>query len=97
MLEEREMPLDIAILPVIESAFATFDYSLGQAAGLWLIIPGTARHLGIKQNWWFDGRRDVIESTRAAFDYLQYLNDLFDGDWLLSLACLLSTSPSPRD
>ncbi|MBH97392.1 MAG: lytic transglycosylase [Rhodospirillaceae bacterium] len=86
MLEEREMPLDIAILPVIESAFDPFAYSHGQAAGLWQIIPGTARHLGIKQNWWFDGRRDVIESTRAAFDYLQYLNDLFDGDWLLSLA-----------
>jgi len=85
-LEHREMPLDLGLLPVVESAFDPFAYSHGRAAGLWQIIPGTGQRLGLKQNWWYDGRRDVLESTRAALDYLQYLNDLFDGDWLLTVA-----------
>ena len=85
-LERRGMPLDLALLPVVESAFDPFAYSHGRAAGLWQIIPGTGRRLGLKQNWWFDARRDVPESTRAALDYLQYLNDLFEGDWLLAIA-----------
>lgn len=85
-LEERDMPVDLALLPVIESAFDPFAYSHGQAAGLWQIIPGTARHLGLTQNWWYDGRRDVIDSTQAALDYLERLHDLFDGDWLLAVA-----------
>ena len=85
-LEGREMPLDIALLPVVESAFDPFAYSHGRASGLWQIIPGTGKHLGLKQDWWFDARRDVLESTRAAFDYLQYLHVLFEGDWLLALA-----------
>ena len=85
-LERRGMPLDLALLPVVESAFDPFAYSHGRAAGLWQIIPGTGRRLGLKQNWWYDGRRDVLESTRAALDYLQFLNDLFDGDWLLAVA-----------
>jgi membrane-bound lytic murein transglycosylase D len=85
-LENRGMPLDIALLPVVESAFDPFAYSHGRASGLWQIIPGTGTYLGLKQNWWFDARRDVLESTRAAFDYLQYLHDLFEGDWLLALA-----------
>jgi len=53
---------------------------------LWQFIPDTGRRFGLKQNWWFDGRRDVIESTRAALDYLQALHDQFDGDWLLAIA-----------
>jgi membrane-bound lytic murein transglycosylase D len=53
---------------------------------LWQFIPGTGVRFGLKQNWWFDGRRDVIESTRAALDYLQALHDQFDGDWLLAIA-----------
>lgn len=85
-LERRGMPLDLALLPVVESAFDPFAYSHGRAAGLWQIIPGTGRRLGLKQNWWYDARRDVLESTRAALDYLQYLNDLFEGDWLLAVA-----------
>lgn len=85
-LERREMPLDLALLPVVESAFDPFAYSHGRAAGLWQIIPGTGKRLGLDQNWWFDGRRDVIESTRAALDYLEYLHDMFDGDWLLAVA-----------
>jgi membrane-bound lytic murein transglycosylase D len=85
-LERRGMPVDLALLPVVESAFDPFAYSHGRASGLWQIIPGTGRRLGLKQNWWFDGRRDVIESTRAALDYLQSLHVQFGGDWLLAVA-----------
>jgi membrane-bound lytic murein transglycosylase D len=85
-LEERGMPADLALLPIVESAFDPFAYSHGRAAGLWQIIPGTARRLGIKQDWWFDGRRDVLESTRGALDYLEMLHAQFDGDWLLAVA-----------
>jgi membrane-bound lytic murein transglycosylase D len=85
-LEERGMPLELALLPVVESAFDPFAYSHGRAAGLWQIIPGTGRHLGLKQNWWYDGRRDVLESTRAALDYLEAMHGQFDGDWLLAIA-----------
>ncbi|MBN1238381.1 MAG: LysM peptidoglycan-binding domain-containing protein [Gammaproteobacteria bacterium] len=85
-LEARGMPADLALLPIVESAFDPFAYSHGRAAGLWQIIPGTARRLGIKQDWWFDGRRDVLESTRGALDYLELLHEQFDGDWLLAVA-----------
>ncbi|HLT90472.1 MAG TPA: LysM peptidoglycan-binding domain-containing protein [Woeseiaceae bacterium] len=85
-LERRNMPLELALLPIVESAYDPFAYSHGRAAGLWQIIPGTARRLGLRQNWWYDGRRDVVDSTRAALDYLQYLHDLLDGDWLLAVA-----------
>lgn len=85
-LEARGMPLDLALLPIVESAFDPFAYSRGRASGLWQIIPGTARRLNVKQNWWFDGRRDVIESTRGALDYLEMLHGMFDGDWLLAVA-----------
>lgn len=85
-LEARNMPLELALLPVVESAFEPFAYSRARAAGLWQFIPGTGSRFGLKQNWWYDGRRDVVESTRAALDYLQYLHDEFDGDWLLAVA-----------
>ncbi len=85
-LERRGMPTELALLPVVESAFDPFAYSHGRAAGLWQIIPGTGRRLGLAQTWWFDGRRDVLESTRAALDYLEQLHDEFNGDWLLAVA-----------
>ena len=85
-LEERGMPTELALLPVVESAFDPFAYSHGRASGLWQIIPGTGRRLGLEQNWWYDGRRDVLESTRAALDYLQELHEEFNGDWLLAVA-----------
>jgi membrane-bound lytic murein transglycosylase D len=85
-VEARGMPLEFALLPVVESAYEPFAYSTSRAAGLWQFIPGTGVRFGLKQDWWYDGRRDVIESTRAALDYLQALHDQFDGDWLLAIA-----------
>lgn len=85
-VEERNMPTEIALLPVVESAYQPFAYSHGRAAGLWQFIPGTGRRFDLKQSWWYDGRRDVTASTRAALDYLEYLHDQFHGDWLLALA-----------
>jgi membrane-bound lytic murein transglycosylase D len=80
------MPAELALLPIVESAFDPFAYSHGRASGLWQIIPGTGKRLGLAQNWWFDGRRDVLESTRAALDYLEDLHEQFNGDWLLAVA-----------
>ena len=85
-VEARGMPLEFALLPVVESAYEPFAYSVSRAAGLWQFIPATGVRFGLKQDWWYDGRRDVIESTRAALDYLQALHDQFDGDWLLAIA-----------
>jgi len=85
-LDERGMPADLALLPIVESAFDPFAYSRGRASGLWQIIPGTGERLGLRQNWWYDGRRDVVDSTRAALDYLELLHEEFDGDWLLAVA-----------
>jgi membrane-bound lytic murein transglycosylase D len=85
-VRRRGLPTELALLPVVESAYDPFAYSHGRAAGLWQIIPGTGKRFGLKQNWWYDGRRDVVESTRAALDYLEYLRDEFDGDWLLAVA-----------
>jgi membrane-bound lytic murein transglycosylase D len=85
-VEGRGMPMEFALLPVVESSFEPFAYSSAAAAGLWQFIPETGTRFGLKQNWWFDGRRDVIESTRAALDYLQELHDEFNGDWLLAIA-----------
>lgn len=85
-IERRDMPLELALLPIVESAFDPFAYSHGRAAGIWQFIPGTARHYGLDINWWYDGRRDVLASTHAALDYLQALHKRFDGDWLHALA-----------
>jgi peptidoglycan lytic transglycosylase D len=85
-LDGRGMPMELALLPIVESAYDPFAYSYGRASGLWQIIPETGRRLGLKQNWWYDGRRDPVDSTRAALDYLEALHDQFDGDWLLAVA-----------
>ncbi len=85
-IDRRGLPMELALLPVVESAYDPFAYSHGRAAGLWQIIPGTGRRFGLKQNWWYDGRRDVVESTRAALDYVEYLHELFDGDWEHAIA-----------
>jgi membrane-bound lytic murein transglycosylase D len=85
-VEKRGMPTEIALLPGIESAFKPTAYSRAHAAGLWQFIPSTGRHYGLKQNWWYDGRRDVVRSTHAALNYLEKLNNEFNGDWFLALA-----------
>jgi membrane-bound lytic murein transglycosylase D len=85
-LEARHMPAELALLPVIESAFEPYAYSRARAAGLWQFIPGTGSRFGLKQDWWYDGRRDVVASTGAALDYLQALHNEFNGDWLLAVA-----------
>jgi peptidoglycan lytic transglycosylase D len=85
-LERRGMPLELALLPVVESAFEPYAYSRARASGLWQFIPDTGSYYGLKQDWWYDGRRDIVESTRAALDYLRSLHDQFAGDWLLAIA-----------
>ena len=85
-VEERGMPLELALLPIVESAFQPFAYSPMGAAGLWQFIPATGRLYGLKQGWWYDARRDVVASTRAALDYLSKLSLDFEGDWLLAVA-----------
>lgn len=85
-VERRNMPSELALLPFVESAFQPLSNSHASAAGIWQFIPSTARHYGLKLNWWYDGRRDIQASTTAALDYLQKLGDQFDGDWQLALA-----------
>ncbi|MEC9277520.1 MAG: transglycosylase SLT domain-containing protein, partial [Pseudomonadota bacterium] len=85
-IEKRDMPMELVLLPIVESAFDPFAYSHGRAAGMWQFIPGTGKRFGMQQNWWYDGRRDVVASTQGALDYLTYLNEMFDGNWLHALA-----------
>ena len=85
-LERRGMPLELALLPVVESAFEPYAYSRARASGLWQFIPDTGSKYGLKQDWWYDGRRDIVASTRAALDYLDSLHTEFNGDWLLAIA-----------
>lgn len=85
-VEKRDMPIEIALLPMVESTLNPFATSTELAAGLWQIMPATGRFLGVEMNWWYDGRRDLRESTDTALDYLQALYQEFDHDWLLALA-----------
>ncbi len=85
-LDARQMPLELALLPFVESSYNPLAYSSAHAAGLWQFIPSTGQLYSLRQDWWYDGRRDVTASTQAAMDYLTRLSELFDGDWLLALA-----------
>jgi len=84
-LEKRGMPTELALLPMVESAFNPMAYSRAHASGIWQFIPGTGKRFELQQNWWYDGRRDIVDSTNAALDYLQYLYEMY-GDWQLALA-----------
>ena len=84
-IDQRGMPLDIALLPMIESAFNPTALSSARASGIWQFMPSTGRHYGLHQNFWFDSRRDVIAATDKALDYLKKLHGDF-GDWQLALA-----------
>jgi peptidoglycan lytic transglycosylase D len=84
--EKRNLPTELVLLPIVESAFDPFAYSHGRAAGLWQFIPSTGKYFGLEQTWWQDQRRDVVAATDAAFNYLERLADRFDGDYMLALA-----------
>ena len=84
-VERRGMPSEIALLPIIESAFRPGANSSAGASGIWQFIPSTGKYFGLEQNWWYDGRRDIVGATNGALDYLQKLHDQF-GDWQLALA-----------
>ena len=85
-VEAAGIPSELALLPIVESAFQPFAYSHGRAAGIWQFIPETGKRYGLKQNWWYDGRRDVYASTKAAIKLLKQLNINFKGDWMHALA-----------
>lgn len=84
-VEKRGMPTEIALLPMIESAYNPQAYSSGRASGIWQFIPSTGKNFGLKQNWWVDNRRNVTFATDAALTYLQKLHTMF-GAWDLALA-----------
>ncbi len=84
-IDKRDMPMEVALLPMIESAFNPVAFSRARAVGIWQFMPATGKRYGLQQNWWYDGRRDVLAATRAALDYLQKLHVQFD-DWQLALA-----------
>ena len=85
-VQKRGMPMELALLPFVESAFRNDAQSSAKAVGMWQFMPATGRDFDLKQNIFRDDRRDVLASTKAALDYLQRLNKLFDGDWQLALA-----------
>jgi membrane-bound lytic murein transglycosylase D len=85
-IEQRGMPMELALLPIVESAFDPFAYSHGRASGLWQFIPATGRMYGLHVDYWHDGRRDVRLATQGALNYLDKLNQNLDGDWYLALA-----------
>ncbi|MDD2701197.1 MAG: LysM peptidoglycan-binding domain-containing protein [Sideroxydans sp.] len=76
-VERRGMPTEIALLPIIESAFNPGANSVASASGIWQFIPSTGKHFGMEQNWWYDGRRDIIGATNGALDYLEKLHKQF--------------------
>ncbi len=85
-LDKRQLPMELALLPAVESAYKPEAVSRSRAGGLWQFIPSTGRYYGLRQDWWYDGRYDALASTKAALDYLSSLNKMFDGDWFLTLA-----------
>ena len=85
-LNARKLPVELALLPAIESGYKVSAYSKAGAAGLWQFMPRTARSLGLKTGWWFDERHDPLSATASAMDYLEWLHAEFEGDWSLALA-----------
>ena len=85
-IEAKNLPGEYALLPAVESAFKPYAYSRTAAAGLWQFMPATGKEMGLEQNWWYDGRRNIHDSTEAATAYLKRIAGIFDNDWLLALA-----------
>lgn len=95
-IEVRDLPGELALLPIVESAFDPFAYSHGRASGVWQFIPSTGRIYKLKQDWWYDGRRDIRQSTIAALKFLKGLSREFKGDWMLALAAYNSGAGTVR-
>ncbi len=95
-LEQRQMPMELALLPIVESAFDPFAYSHGRASGLWQFIPATGRTYGMQVDYWHDGRRDVRAATTGAINYLDRLHSRLDDDWFLALAAYNSGEGNVR-
>ena len=85
-IERRKLPMELALIPIVESTFNPNAYSPKHAVGLWQFIGPTAKSFGLQQDWWYDGRRDPRASTIAALDFLEQLHKEFNEDWLLALA-----------
>ena len=85
-VQKQGLPIEIALLPIVESDYYPFSYSHGTAVGLWQFIPSTGKMYGLEENWWHEDRRDILVSTRAAVKYLKDLNEMFNGDWLMAIA-----------
>jgi membrane-bound lytic murein transglycosylase D len=85
-IEENNLPLELALLPIIESTFDPFAYSHAGASGLWQFMPKSGARFGLNQDWWYDGRRDVHASTRSALNYMQFLYSYLDNNWLYAFA-----------
>lgn len=85
-LRRNDLPAELALLPIVESAYDPFAYSRSGAAGMWQFVPATGTVFGLRRSWWYDGRKDVVDSTAAAVAYLKHLHRLFNGDWLLAVA-----------
>ena len=84
-IEARGLPMELALLPIVESTYNPNAYSPDHAVGLWQMIGPTAKSYGVQQDWWFDGRRDPLMSTKAALDYLEFLYGNFGNDWLVAI------------
>ncbi len=85
-IEKRGLPMELALLPAVESAYQARVFSPRGAAGIWQFMGATGGQYGLERSWWYDGRMDVVDSTRAALEYLSWLHRRYDGDWLLALA-----------
>ena len=91
--QELGLPVELALLPFVESEFDPYAKSVDGATGIWQFMPATGKEWGLKSNWWYDGKKDVLASTEAALKFLSYLHQKFDGDWLLAMAAY-NTGPS---
>ncbi|HYW04411.1 MAG TPA: LysM peptidoglycan-binding domain-containing protein [Gammaproteobacteria bacterium] len=97
-VRKHDLPAELALLPEVESAYNPFAHSdASQATGLWQFMPGTAERFGLRRDWWYDGRRDILRSTGAAVSYLQYLGRMFHGHWLLAIAAYNSGEGTVED